>query len=62
MSAWYEHGYFSDDLEIALGENSMFFPLKSYKFNSSNLGSTSSATPKYSQEYNNFPQFNGLHL
>jgi len=31
MSAWYEHGYFSDDLEIAYGENSMFLPLKSYK-------------------------------
>jgi hypothetical protein len=51
MSAWYEHGYFSDDLEIAFGENSMFLPLKSFKnFNTGKVGSTSSQTPKYSNE------------
>jgi hypothetical protein len=31
MAAWYDLGYFPDDLEIAFGENSMFLPLKSYK-------------------------------
>jgi len=31
MSQWYELGYFTDDLEIAYGENSLFLPLKSYK-------------------------------
>jgi hypothetical protein len=31
MHAWYDLGYFSDDLDIAYGENSMFLPLKSYK-------------------------------
>jgi hypothetical protein len=31
MSTWYDLGYFSDDLELAYGENSMFLPLKSYK-------------------------------
>jgi GYF domain len=27
MAQWYEVGYFSDDLEIAFGENSYFMPL-----------------------------------
>lgn len=31
MATWYDLGYFSDDLEIAYGENSMFLPLRSYK-------------------------------
>jgi hypothetical protein len=31
MATWYDLGYFSDDLEIAFGENSMFLPLRSYK-------------------------------
>lgn len=31
MAAWYDQGYFADDLEIAYGENSMFLPLRSYK-------------------------------
>jgi hypothetical protein len=31
MSLWYDSGYFTDDLEIAYGENSMFLPLRSYK-------------------------------
>lgn len=31
MSSWYDMGYFSDDLEIAYGENSIYLPLKSYK-------------------------------
>lgn len=31
MSAWYEMGYFPDDLKMAYGENAMFLPLKSYK-------------------------------
>lgn len=31
MSAWYEMGYFNDDLEIAYGENSIYLHLKNYK-------------------------------
>jgi len=31
MAAWYDLGYFTDDLEIAHGENSLFLALKSYK-------------------------------
>jgi hypothetical protein len=31
MAQWYDFGYFTDDLEIAYGENSMFLPLKNYK-------------------------------
>jgi hypothetical protein len=31
MAQWYEFGYFSDDLEIAFGENSIFLPLQKYK-------------------------------
>jgi len=31
MAQWYDFGYFSDDLEIAFGENSMFLPLHQYK-------------------------------
>ena len=31
MCTWYDLGYFTDDLEIAYGENSMFLPLRSYK-------------------------------
>ena len=31
MAAWYDLGYFPDDLEIAFSENSMFLPLKSYR-------------------------------
>jgi hypothetical protein len=31
MAQWYEFGYFSDDLDIAFGENSMFLPLHQYK-------------------------------
>jgi hypothetical protein len=31
MATWYDLGYFSDDLEIAYGENSMFLPLRKYK-------------------------------
>jgi hypothetical protein len=31
MAAWYDLGYFPDDLKIAFGENSMFLPLKSYR-------------------------------
>jgi hypothetical protein len=31
MYAWYKDGYFHDDLEIACGENSMFFPLRDFK-------------------------------
>lgn len=31
MAQWYEIGYFSDDLEIAFGEKSIFLPLQKYK-------------------------------
>jgi hypothetical protein len=31
MATWYDLGYFTDNLEIAFGENSMFLALKSYK-------------------------------
>jgi PERQ amino acid-rich with GYF domain-containing protein len=31
MAQWYDFGYFSDDLEIAFGENSIFLPLHRYK-------------------------------
>ena len=31
MNYWYEEGYLHDDIEIANGKNSMFFPLKSYR-------------------------------
>jgi hypothetical protein len=33
MAQWYDFGYFSDDLEIAFGENSHFMPLLKYKEN-----------------------------
>jgi len=31
MATWFDMGYFTDDLKIAFGENSLFLPLKSYK-------------------------------
>lgn len=31
MATWYDLGYFTDNLEIAYGENSLFLALKSYK-------------------------------
>lgn len=31
MQTWYEAGYFTDEIPIALGANTMFMPLKSFK-------------------------------
>jgi hypothetical protein len=48
MFTWYDIGYFADELEISYGENSMFFPLKSYKEISMNkLMSNGNSTPNH---------------
>jgi len=47
MFAWYDVGYFADDLEIACGENSMFLPLKNYKEVNKQYSSTSNSTPNH---------------
>jgi hypothetical protein len=49
MSQWYDMGYFTDDLELAYGENSLFLPLKSYK----EIGIAKFSTPK--QNVGQFP-------